>query len=181
MPVTKRLQDLPKDLDRKISADFNELLQEIHTDLSDPNEMPVWTGFFASSWKIQGTPIIPTDKVENYEPWASIKREASLEFFRTGKSSRPEKPEINPRFPIGEEQRIFNYKKPVYIGNKAEYSIYALEGGKLQMFIQGSLGKMISETMTDKGKIFLGGSTTFNNSPKSTKTQRNPSIKYTEF
>ena len=29
MPVTKRLQDLPKDLDRKISADFNELLQEI--------------------------------------------------------------------------------------------------------------------------------------------------------
>ena len=31
MPVTKRLQDLPKDLDRKISADFNELLQEIHT------------------------------------------------------------------------------------------------------------------------------------------------------
>ena len=129
MPVTKRLQDLPKDLDRKISADFNELLQEIHTDLSDPNEMPVWTGFFASSWKIQGTPIIPTDKVENYEPWASIKREASLEFFRTGKSSRPEKPEINPRFPIGEEQRIFNYKKPVYIGNKAIYSIYVLESG----------------------------------------------------
>ena len=155
MPVTKRLQDLPKDLDRKISADFNELLQEIHTDLSDPNEMPVWTGFFASSWKIQGTPIIPTDKVENYEPWASIKREASLEFFRTGKSSRPEKPEINPRFPIGEEQRIFNYRKPVYIGNKAVYSIYVLESGRLQRYI-GSLGNKIKQKMTNKNKVRFG-------------------------
>ena len=155
MPVTKRLQDLPKDLDRKISADFNELLQEIHTDLSDPNEMPVWTGFFASSWKIQGTPIIPTDKVENYEPWASIKREASLEFFRTGKSSRPEKPEINPRFPIGEEQRIFNYKKPVYIGNKAIYSIYVLESGELQEYI-GGLGLKVKQKMTDKNKVRFG-------------------------
>ena len=53
MPVTKRLQDLPKDLDRKISADFNELLQEIHTDLSDPNEMPVWTGFLLLAGKFK--------------------------------------------------------------------------------------------------------------------------------
>ena len=159
MPVTKRLEDLPKDLDRKISADFNELLQEIHTDLSTKGvqrkKMPVWTGFFASSWKIQGTAIIPTDKVENYEPWATIKREASLEFFRTGKSSRPKNPEINPRFPIGEEQRIFNYKKPVYIGNKAVYSIYVLESGKLQRYI-GSLGKKIKQKMTNKNKVRFG-------------------------
>ena len=155
MPVTRRLEDLPKDLDRQISEDFNELLQEVHTDLSNPNEMPVWTGFFASSWKIQGTAIIPTDKVENYEPWASIKREASLEFFRTGKSSRPEKPEINPRFPIGEEQRIFNYKKPVYIGNKAIYSIYVLESGELQEYI-GGLGLKVKQKMTDKNKVRFG-------------------------
>ena len=155
MPVTRRLEDLPKDLDSQISADFNELLQEVHTDLSNPNEMPVWTGFFASSWKIQGTAIIPTDKVENYEPWASIKREASLEFFRTGKSSRPEKPEINPRFPIGEEQRIFNYKKPVYIGNKAIYSIYVLESGELQEYI-GGLGLKVKQKMTDKNKVRFG-------------------------
>jgi hypothetical protein len=159
MPVTKRLQDLPKDLDRKISADFNELLQEIHTDLSTKGvqrkKMPVWTGFFASSWKIQGTPIIPTDRVENYEPWASIKREASLEFFRTGKSSRPENPKINPRFPIGEEQRIFNYRKPVYIGNKAIYSIYVLESGELQGYI-GELGLKVKQKMTDKNKVRFG-------------------------
>ena len=155
MPVTKRLRDLPKDLDSQISADFNELLQEIHTDLSDPNEMPVWTGFFASSWKIQGSPVNPTDKVENYEPWATKKREASLEFFRTGKSSRPENPEIIPRFPIGEEQRIFNYRKPVYIGNKAIYSIYVLESGRLQQYI-GELGLKVKQKMTDKGKVRFG-------------------------
>ena len=32
--VTKRLEDLPKDLDSQISADFNDLLQSIHADLS---------------------------------------------------------------------------------------------------------------------------------------------------
>ena len=89
MPITKRLQDLPKDLDRKISADFNELLQGIHTDLSSEDISPVWTGFFASSWKIQGTAIIPTDKVENYEPWATIKRERSLYFFARRKAGPP--------------------------------------------------------------------------------------------
>ena len=78
-------------------------------------------------------------------------------------------------------KRAFNYKRPVYIGNRVEYSVYALEGGKLQLFIQGSLGRMIKETMTDKGKIFLGGGTTFNNSPGSTRTQRPASVKYTEF
>ena len=155
MPVTKRLQDLPKNLDRQISADFNELLQGIHTDLSSEDISPVWTGFFASSWKIQGTAIIPTDKVENYEPWATIKRAASLEFFATGTSSRPKKPNIEPRFPIGEEQRIFNYKKPVYIGNKAIYSIYVIETGELPQYI-GTLGQKIKQVMTDKGKVRFG-------------------------
>ena len=166
MPVTRRLKDLPKDLDRQISEDFNELLQEVHLDLSakgvERKKMPVWTGFFASSWKIQGTPIIPTDKVENYEPWASIKRERSLDFFARRKAgppytkqTRPARPKIEPRFPIGEEQRIFNYRKPVYIGNKAVYSIYVLESGKLQRYL-GKIGQKIKRKMTDKGKVRFG-------------------------
>ena len=153
--AVRRLKDLPKDLDKKISRDFNRLIKDVHNELSDEENMPVWTGFFASSWKIQGTAIIPTDRVENYEPWASIKRAASLEFFATGKSSRPKNPEIAPRFPIGEEQRIFNYKKPVYIGNKAVYSIYVLESGRLQRYI-GSLGKKVKQKMTNKNKVRFG-------------------------
>ena len=180
------IRRLPKDLDRQISRDFNSLIKKIHRTLATKKHSPVYTGFFASSWVAQGTPIKAIDPIEKFEPWASIKRQATAEFLknRTANSSNKStgyynvKPVIEPRFPV---KRAFNYKRAVYIGNRAEYSIYALEGGKLQLFIQGSLGQMIKETMTDKGKIFLGGSTTFDNSPKSTRTQRPASVKYTEF
>ena len=177
--VARTLRDLPKDLDKNISRDFNALIKKIHRTLSTKKHSPVYTGFFASSWKVQSSPIKANDFIQEFAPWKGIKREATRMFLASSvKENRPKNPVIEPRYPV---KRAFNYRRPVYIGNKAEYSIYALEGGKLQMFIQGSLGKMISETMTDKGKIFLGGSTTFNNSPKSTKTQRNVGIKYTEF
>ena len=180
------IRRLPKDLDRQISRDFNSLIKKIHRTLATKKHSPVYTGFFASSWVAQGTPIKAIDPIEKFEPWASIKRQATAEFLknRTANSSNKStgyynvKPVIEPRFPV---KRAFNYKRAVYIGNRAEYSIYALEGGKLQLFIQGSLGQMIKETMTDKGKIFLGGSTYFDNSPKSTRTQRPASVKYTEF
>ena len=177
--VYKNVRQLPKDLDKDISRDFNLLIKKIHRTLSTKKHSPVYTGFFASSWKVQSSPINANDLIQKHQPWAGIKREATRMFLASSvKENRPKNPVIEPRYPV---KRAFNYKRPVYIGNKDKYSIYALEGGKLQMFIQGSLGKMISETMTDKGKIFLGGSTTFNNSPKSTKTQRNVGIKYTEF
>ena len=177
--VARTLRDLPKDLDRNISRDFNALIKKVHRTLSTKKHSPVYTGFFASSWQAQGSPVRATDFIQQNQPWAGIKREATRMFLASSvKENRPKNPVIQPRYPV---KRAFNYKRPVYIGNKAEYSIYALEGGKLQMFIQGSLGKMISQTMTDKGKLFLGGSTTFNNSPTSTRTQRNVGIKYTEF
>ena len=34
----------------------------------------------------------------------------------------PYKPVVRPRFPVGSGNRIFNYRKAVFIGNKAEYS-----------------------------------------------------------
>ena len=177
--VARTLRDLPKDLDKQISKDFNALIKKVHRTLSTKKHSPVYTGFFASSWQAQGSPVKATDFIQQNQPWAGIKKEATRMFLASSvKENKPKNPVIEPRYPV---KRAFNYKRAVYIGNKAEYSIYALEGGKLQMFIQGSLGKMISQTMTSKGKLFLGGSTTFNNSPKSTKTQRNPSIKYTEF
>ena len=184
--VTRTLRDLPKDLDKNISRDFNALIKKVHRTLSTKKHSPVYTGFFASSWVAQGSPVKPRDAIEKFSPWSGIKQQATAEFLknRTANASNKStgyynvKPIIEPRFPV---KRAFNYKRAVYIGNRAEYSIYALEGGKLQLFIQGSLGRMIKETMTDKGKLFLGGSTTFNNSPKSTKTQRPASVKYTEF
>ena len=184
--VTRTLRDLPKDLDKNISRDFNALIKKVHRTLSTKKHSPVYTGFFASSWVAQGSPVKPRDAIEKFSPWSGIKQQATAEFLknRTANASNKStgyynvKPIIEPRFPV---KRAFNYKRAVYIGNRAEYSIYALEGGKLQLFIQGSLGRMIKETMTDKGKLFLGGSTTFNNSPGSTATQRPAGIKYTEF
>ena len=166
----RRLKDLPKDLDTKISEDFNSLIKDVHFQLSNqhkkrPITMPVWTGFFASSWKASNSAVHATHKVENYEPWASIKRERSLNFFEKRKrkdftpQTKPKKPEVRPRFPVGQGKRIFNYRKSVFIGNKAEYSQYVLESGEIQRFVQGQLGRLIKENMSDKGKIFIGGAT----------------------
>ena len=184
--VTKTLRDLPKDLDKNISRDFNALIKKVHRTLSTKKHSPVYTGFFASSWVAQGSPVKPRDAIEKFSPWAGIKQQATAEFLKNRNANAANKstgyynvkPIIEPRFPV---KRAFNYRRSVYIGNRVEYSVYALEGGKLQLFIQGSLGRMIKETMTDKGKLFLGGSTTFNNSPGSTATQRPAGIKYTEF
>tara|TARA_R100000773_G_scaffold30782_1_gene26285 strand:+ start:38 stop:574 length:537 start_codon:yes stop_codon:yes gene_type:complete len=162
--TTRDIRNLPKDLDRQISKDFNALIKKVHAQLSTKKRSPVYTGFFASSWKAQSSPVRPTDRIEKFQPWISIKRNHDLPVGGAPwkeKGSKPSNPVIKPRFPV---KRAFNYKKPVYIGNKVKYAVYALEGGKVQQFIQGSLGKMIRETMTDKGlpkgKLFVQGGIT---------------------
>ena len=166
------VRKLPKDLDMKISKDFNALIRKVHTQLSTKKRSPVYTGFFASSWKVQSSAIRATDKVKNFKPWSGIKKQATTTFFAGTGGDKPLNPIVQPRFPV---KRAFNYKRSVFIGNKAEYAVYALEGGKVQSFIQGSLGKMIKETMSDKGRLFVGGSTTggFGSSQGG--------VKYTEF
>ena len=66
----------------QLDADFAQTIRELHASLSTAEASPVWTGFLASSWKVRRTPIDQIDRVEEHEPWASIKREASLEFFK---------------------------------------------------------------------------------------------------
>ena len=92
--ATRRLKDLPKDLDKKISRDFNNLIKNVHFELSNrhekrPTTMPEWTGFFASSWKASNSAVHATHKVEDYQPWAGIKRERSLDFFARRKAGPP--------------------------------------------------------------------------------------------
>ena len=175
----RNVRNLPKDLDKKISRDFNNLIKDVHAKLSTKKRSPVWTGFFASSWEASTSAIQPEEIAENFEPWKSIKFERTVDYFTRkkagppyAKQKRPKNPKIEPRFPV---KRAFNYKKAVFIGNRAKYSVYALEGGKVQSFIQGSLGKMIQENMSDKGRLFIGGGVTegFGSSE--------PSVKYTEF
>ena len=64
---------------------------------------------------------------------------------------------IQPRFPV---DKTFNIKRSVFIGSKAKYAAYALETGKVQFFVQGELGRLIQETMTSKGRIFVASKKT---------------------
>ena len=68
--AVRRFRDLPKDLDKKISRDFNNLIKDVHFELSNrhekrPTTMPVWTGFFASSWKVDTKAIPATEAIED--------------------------------------------------------------------------------------------------------------------
>ena len=161
MPKRKPLQksDPVGTLEDQLNQDFNGLIREIHRSLSTKKHSPVWTGFFASSWKVQTSAVKAVDKVEDFNPWKTIKRQKSEEFFKGWRdkrqiaSTKPANPKIQPRFPV---EKTFNIKRPVFIGNRAKYAAYALEGGKIQNFIQGRLGQLIKQNMKEKkGKLFI--------------------------
>ena len=130
-------EDPIKDLESQLNADFNKLVRKVHRSLSTKKRSPVYTGFFASSWKAQTMGVKAKDDVYKFQPWANLARE--------GKKKKPT-PKIQPRFKV---DKTFNYKRSVFIGNRAKYAAYALEGGKVQYFIQGELGKLIKETMKE--------------------------------
>ena len=161
--TTRDIRKLPPDLDKKISRDFNRLIKDIHAKLSTKKRSPVYTGFFASSWKAQTMGVRAKDDVYKFQPWANLARE--------GKKKKPT-PKIQPRFKV---DKTFNYKRSVFIGNRAKYAAYALEGGKVQYFIQGELGKLIKETMKE-GKLFIASRQTRGLSDEGTGGQA-----YTEF
>lgn len=156
-------EDPMKDLQSQLNVDFNKLVRKAHRSLSTKKRSPVYTGFFASSWKAQTMGVKAKDDVYKFQPWANLARE--------GKKKKPT-PKIQPRFKV---DKTFNYKRPVFIGNRAKYAAYALEGGKVQYFIQGELGKLIKETMKE-GKLFIASRQTRGLSDEGTGGQA-----YTEF
>ena len=127
-------------LEDQLNQDFNTVINKIHKGLSPKKHSPVWTGFFASSWKVQTMAVPATEKAADFQPWKSIKYERSLDFFARqkagppySKQTPPSNPKIQIRYPI---TKTFNIKRPVFIGNRAVYAAYALEGGKIQNFVQ---------------------------------------------
>ena len=156
-------EDPIKDLNAQLNADFNKLVRKVHRSLSTKKRSPVYTGFFASSWKAQTMGVKAKDDVYKFQPWGNLARE--------GKNKKPT-PKIQPRFKV---DKTFNYKRPVFIGNRAKYAAYALEGGKVQYFIQGELGKLIKETMKE-GRLFIASRQTRGLSDEGTGGQA-----YTEF
>ena len=142
-------------LESQLNQDFNDLIRDIHKNLSTKKHSPVYTGFFASSWKVQTMAVNAVEKAEDHQPWKGIKRIAS-EYFFENKHAMPANQvphKIEMRYPV---KKTFNFKTPVFIGNRARYAAYALENAKVATFIQGSLGKLIKQNMKEKkGKLFI--------------------------
>ena len=164
------------DLQAQINADFNSLIRKTHKSLSTKTHSPVWTGFFASSWKVQTTGVRAKDDIRKFKPWANIKKASTKVVNGKWVSTRPSNPTVRIRYP---NKRTFNIERPVFIGNRAKYAAYALEGGKIQNFIQGRLAKIIKDTMKEKptkGRIYLQSI----QSPSIT-GRTNPSAGYTEI
>ena len=89
------------DMQALINSDFNKVIRKSHASLSTKTYSPVYTGFFASSWKVANTPIKATQKVEDFKPWAEIKSQS--------KGKRPLNPKVTKggRFPV---KRTFDFK-----------------------------------------------------------------------
>ena len=141
--LEKQVED---DLETYLTTGFNNLLDGIMLELGregaseDEVASPVYTGFFASSWKVSNTTPKAVDKIRS--PWSEI-REAKSKDRNNGEYK------IKPRFyPFN---RTFKYNKMTYIGNTAEYAVWALESGKIQQFIQGpELAKLIKDNFNEK-------------------------------
>ena len=143
------------DMTAQINADFNSVIRKTHKGLSTKTHSPVYTGFFASSWKVQTTGVKAKDDIRKFRPWSNIKKNSTKSINGKWVSTRPSNPTVRIRYPVN---RTFNIKRPVFIGNRATHAAFALEGGKVQNFIQGRMAKIIKDTMKEKrtkGKIFL--------------------------
>ena len=145
MAKQKPIEEAVPDLEQHLQESFNALIKVIHQRLSTADNSPVYTGFFASSWKAASQPIQPEDPVEEHSPWSEYKK-------ANDKAVQQKSPErqsaISPRFPVKKE---YSYKRRVFIGNSTEYALYALENPVVANFVQGpELGTLVKEMFSEK-------------------------------
>lgn len=148
--MAKRVSDQIKDAtEAYLQQSYNRLIATIMRRLATKKRSPVYTGFFASSWKAHTSPIVADDKVEEFAPWSEIRK-------RKRQDPANKEYKIDPRF--YPPDKSYSYKRRVYIGNTAEYSIYALESGKVQQFVQGpEMKKLVEEAFKERTpKISIG-------------------------
>lgn len=148
--MAKRVSDQIKDAtEAYLQQSYNRLIATIMRRLATKKRSPVYTGFFASSWKVDTSPIVADDKVEDFAPWSGIRK-------RKRQDPASKEYRIDPRF--YPPDKSYSYKRRVYIGNTAEYSIYALESGKVQQFVQGpEMKRLVEEAFKERTpKISVG-------------------------
>ena len=133
------------DLEAHMQESFNRLTREIMRKLATKKRSPVYTGFFASSWKADRRKIQPIDDLE--QPWLGIKRKKDAD--RKNKDYK-----IDPRFYPPDKE--FNYKRRVFIGNKVKYAVWALEDGRIKDFVQGpDMEKLVRKNFKERRRALV--------------------------
>ena len=158
--MVRDIKNVKPDLDAQLNEAFNSMIGDVLADLATEANSPVFTGFLASSWRAQKSQVAQKDRVEDFEPWASINREHSkLNLPKGGKDwtrtrSKPANPVIEPRF----SPPTFDYRKGCFIGNQAEYSSYVVEDTRIAKYVKGDVKNTINENFKEKkrGAIKIG-------------------------
>ena len=151
------LENAFPDLEAQLNEAFNATIGEVLSELATETNSPVYTGFLASSWRAQKSQVRQKDRREDFEPWASIKRDHDLPKGSEGwkpAGSKPSNSVIEPRF----SPPTFNYKKGCFIGNQAEYSSYIVESPKIAKYVKNDIKTTINENFKEKkrGAIKVG-------------------------
>ena len=151
------VKNIKPDLDAQLNEAFNSMIGDVLSDLATEANSPVYTGFLASSWRAQKTQVRQKDRREDFEPWASIKKEHDLPKGGEGwkpAGSKPSNPVIEPRF----SPPTFDYKKGCFIGNQAEYSSYVVEDPRIAKYVKNDIRNTINENFKEKkrGAIKVG-------------------------
>jgi len=158
--MVRNFKKAKPDLDAQLNEAFNSMIGDILADLATDANSPVWTGFLASSWRAQKSQVRQQDRVEDHQPWASIKSEHNkLNLPKGGKpwtrtKSKPANPVIEPRF----SPPTFDYRKGCFIGNQAEYSSYVIEDPRIAKYVKNDVKNTINENFKEKkrGAIKIG-------------------------
>ena len=155
--MVRDIRNAKPDLDAQLNEAFNSMIGDVLADLATETNSPVYTGFLASSWRAQKYQVRQKDRREDFEPWASIKREHDLPKGGEGwkpAGSKPSDPVIEHRF----SPPTFDYRKGCFIGNQAEYSSYVIEDPRIAKYIKGDVKNAINENFKEKkrGAIKIG-------------------------
>ena len=155
--MVRDIKNAKPDLDAQLNEAFNSMIGDVLADLATETNSPVYTGFLASSWRAQKSQVRQKDRREDFEPWASIKREHDLPKGGEGwkpAGSKPSNPVIKPRF----SPPTFDYRKGCFIGNQAEYSSYVIEDPRIAKYVKNDVKNTINENFKEKkrGAIKIG-------------------------
>ena len=139
------------DLEAHMQESFNRLTREIMRKLATKKRSPVYTGFFASSWKADRRKIQPIDELQ--EPWLSLSKAKWTKKGNT--NSKADKGyKIDPRFYPPDKE--FNYKRRVFIGNQVKYAVWALEDGRVQRFVQSpEMQEMVKRNFKERRRALI--------------------------